>query len=459
MSDSHGLFDGMYEIKPPMHFLPEWFHGYAHKKYQLLRIHSLIFIAITSILVLVFAAPTITKDAFIIFFYTAPVWIFYNAKATIWYFWIHYRRHMFLDAPGQKPAVYEILLPRELVKSPRAMEIVFNTMYIKPSLTTTIQTHWKGNIRPWWSFEIVCDGGELHFYVWCWKRFAGRLHAALYSQYPGIQIVEVEDYAKKIKYIPGKNVVAGSNYVLGHDGGDAYPIRTYFDQELNKDVKVEYKVDPFTSYLEGMAVVKKGEMLCVQIMCQFSEDEGWKKRVKSEIEKIYESRKVEAPSLADPDQAVKMSLGLRPIQFELIKAMERSTQKLHFDVGIRGMYIADADKFRRLPFDTLNNLVKYYGAWGSPYYNFIVPDGESWHANFDYPWEDLFNYRLERLRRRLVDAYQHRSIFNPPFKQYTSVMTSEQLATIFHLPGDELQAVGLKRLESKQANPPQNLPT
>ncbi|MFM2414556.1 MAG: hypothetical protein RI911_249, partial [Candidatus Parcubacteria bacterium] len=65
---------------------------------------------------------------------------------------------------------------------------------------------------------------------------------------------------------------------------------------------------------------------------------------------------------------------------------------------------------------------------------------------------------LERLRRRVVDAYQKRSIFNPPYKQFTSIMTSEQLATLFHLPGDELQAVGLKRIEAKQANPPQNLP-
>jgi hypothetical protein len=283
------------------------------------------------------------------------------------------------------------------------------------------------------------------------------MFAAFYSQYPEVQIVEVEDYARKIKYIPGKNIVAGSNYKLGKD--NTYPIKTYFDHELHKDPKIEHKIDPFTSYLEGMAVCKKGEMMCVQIMCQFSEDEGWRKRVKTEIDKIYESRKVEAPSLADPDQAVKMSLGLRPVQFELIKAMERSTQKLHFDVGIRGMYIADADKFRRLPFVTLNNLVKYYGAWSSPYYNFIVPDGESWHANFDYPWEDFWNIRVERLRRRLVDAYQKRSIFNPPYKQYTSVMTSEQLATIFHLPGDELEAVGIKRLEAKQANPPQNLPT
>lgn len=286
-----------------------------------------------------------------------------------------------------------------------------------------------------------------------------RVESAIYSQYPDVQLVEVEDYTKKIQYVPGETIVAGSNYILHPAKGNAYPLRTYFDFELHKDPKIEYKVDPFTSFLEGLAVVKKGERIAIQIMCQFSENEGWKKEVKSEIEKIYESRKVEAPSLADPDQAVKMSLGLRPIQFELIKAMERSTQKLHFDVGIRGVYWAEASKFRRLPFDTLNNSWKYYGAWGGPYYNSIVPDGESWHANFDYPWEDLFNIRLERLRRRLIDSYTQRSIFNPPYKQYTSIMTSEQLATIFHLPGDELEAVGLKRLESKQANPPQNLPT
>jgi hypothetical protein len=336
------------------------------------------------------------------------------------------------------------------------MEVVFNALYIKPSLTTTIQTHWKGNVRPWWSFEMLCDGGELHFYVWCWKRMQFRIESAIYSQYPDVQIVEVQDYTQRYDYVPGKTVVAGSNYILAK--GDTFPIRSYFDFELHKDPKIEYKVDPFTSFLEGMAVVKKGEVLIIQIMLQFSEKESWKASVKKEIEKIYESRRVETTSLANPDETVKMSLGLRPVQFELIKAMERSTQKLHFDVGIRGMYYADADKFRRLPFDTLNSLFKYYGASG-PYYNFIVPDGESWHANFDYPWEDFMNIRLERTRKRLVDAIRKRSIFNPPYKQYTSVMTSEQLATIFHLPGDEVRAVGLHRIEAKRANPPANLPT
>ena len=51
---------------------------------------------------------------------------------------------------------------------------------------------------------------------------------------------------------------------------------------------------------------------------------------------------------------------------------------------------------------------------------------------------------------RIFLAYKH-----PP----TYVLNTEELATIWHFPGQILRVPTLERIESKEASPPTNLPT
>ncbi|MFZ2593885.1 MAG: hypothetical protein WAX38_03900 [Minisyncoccia bacterium] len=432
----------------------QWLKDFLYK-FQLLEITATALTGVAGMLTVLFVNWQLLRDGFIMLFYTSPLWILYLSRRVAWHYWIHMRRHEFIDGDRQKGAVYEIRIPKDVQKSPFAMEVVFNALYIKPSLTTAFQRDWRGHVRPWWSFEIVSDGGELKFYIWCWKRFQFRIEAAMYAQYPGVQLVEVEDYAAQVKYVPGVNLVTGTNFVLKKP--DTYPLKTYFDFDLHKDPKAEYRIDPFAAMIESMCVTKPGEKLWLQILVQYSEDEKWKSRVKKAIDEIYTSRQVEVPSIANPDESTFMRLGLKPLQYEMVKSMERSTTKNHFDVGLRAVYSAPQDIFRRIPFDSIMHAFKYYSSSG-PYYNAIGPFGESWLANFDFPWEDFNNIRANRLRHRLLDAYTKRSIFHPPYKQMTSIMTSEELATIFHIPGEDSKTLNLTRLESKRGNPPPNLP-
>lgn len=447
MSSSH---------KSGIHFVNpfEWLYKLFFK-YQFLEITATCMSAAVALIILLFVNWRLVADSFEILFYTSPLWLTYIARATAWHYWIHMRRHEFLAQPAQTPAVYEILIPKGMEKSPRAMETVFDTLYIKPGLTTAFQRNWRGHVRPWWSFEIVSDSGEIHFYIWTWKRFLPFLTSAFYAQFPGAQLVEVEDYAAKVKYEPGVNLVGGTNFLLKKP--DVFPIKTYYDFDLQKDPKSEYRIDPFASMIEAMGVTKPGEKWWVQIMIQYSHDRGWKKRVKAAIDEIYKSRRVETPSIANPDEKTFMTLGLKPLQYEMVKSMERSTTKHYFDVGIRGVYVAPKEIYRRIPFDGMNQMFKHFSSSG-PYYNVIGPQGESWTSNFDFPWEDFKDIRIHRLRHRLLDAYTQRSIFHPPYKQMVSILTSEELATIFHIPGDDSKVLGLTRLESKRGNPPPDLP-
>ncbi|KKU75629.1 MAG: hypothetical protein UY01_C0007G0007 [Candidatus Nomurabacteria bacterium GW2011_GWB1_47_6] len=50
-------------------------------------------------------------------------------------------------------------------------------------------------------------------------------------------------------------------------------------------------------------------------------------------------------------------------------------------------------------------------------------------------------------------------IFHAYFHSQTFVLNAEELATMWHFPGQILKVPTLERIESKEASPPPNLPT
>ena len=59
----------------------------------------------------------------------------------------------------------------------------------------------------------------------------------MYSQYPGVEIYEVDDYTKPFYYDPNKVSLWAAEFGLTE--ADPYPIKTYIDYGLDKDPKEE----------------------------------------------------------------------------------------------------------------------------------------------------------------------------------------------------------------------------
>ena len=190
----------------------------------------------------------------------APLWLPYSLAKNAWFNWVHYRKHLYISK--RESVLLEVRIPREITKSPRAMELVFNNFYLTAGETTVIDRAWKGGTRPWWSFELASFGGEIHFYVWTWKNTRRFAEANIYAQYPGVEIFEVEDYASKFVYDPKIHMCWGSEY-LYDPRGDEYPIKTYVDFELDKDPKEELKIDPLATVFEMLASLKPHEQALV----------------------------------------------------------------------------------------------------------------------------------------------------------------------------------------------------
>jgi hypothetical protein len=95
-------------------------------------------------------------------------------------------------------------------------------------------------------------------------------------------------------------------------------------------------------------------------------------------------------------------------------------------------------------------------------------------TQFDAPWSDPTGLALVKMKKRMLDNFRLRMFFHPPIQYQFNypllrtffpshvpqifVMSTEELATIFHFPGLVSETPSFKRIESKIAKPPSNLP-
>ena len=188
----------------------------------------------------------------------------------------------------------EIKLPREIFKSPLATEIAVSTFLQSSGASTAYARNYEGKLPFFGSLEIASIEGVIHFYIRVQSRFRTLMESNFYAQYPGIEIVEAEDYTKLIHFhhldksvkLVGMNYrvnakwkptdeQTGKPYKDSEKKGDDYemkadflPLKTYVDYELDKNPKEEFKVDPLTPLLEAMGACGKGEHMWYQLILQ-----------------------------------------------------------------------------------------------------------------------------------------------------------------------------------------------
>ena len=145
----------------------------------------------------------------------------------------------------------------------------------------------------------------------------------------------------------------------------------------------------------------------------------------------------------------------------MIAAVERNVSKLAFDVGGRGIYIARPEHTNGITIGHLINLFKPFTTKG---WNGI--DSTGWLKTFDdYPWEIGAEKKKNHYRHEIVEAYRRRQFFYDPFFEGSvgykkaMVMSTEELATIYHIPSRSIETPGLERIQSATGEAPPNLPT
>ena len=391
---------------------------------------------------------------------TLPIWIFPVAIAGAWKAWIWYVVAYFIA--NKKAVLLEVKMPRELVKSPRAMEAALSNMWMDQGETTFYHRKWKGQVRPFFSLEIASFGGEIHFYVWTWESHRRIVEASIYAQYPEVELVETEDYATKFRYDPKVYDCYGQDYRY-EPRNDAYPTRTYIDFEMEKDPKEEYKVDPLAEIIEFMGNIFPHEQVWFQIVFTQTKD-----RRRKPGGGFFEMESRYAGLMRDEQTAIrKEATGdfqkeawrayvriQQHRQTETIRAIDRNMGKHPFNVGVRGVYITHADKWNVNHMFGVKWMMRPVG--NEQYLNQLRP--RRWHTPFDYPWQDLWDIRWDLHARRFFDCYRRRAHFYAPYIMPYNMMSTEVIATIWHPVSSAIKTPGIERIPSKKASAPPNLP-
>jgi len=372
--------------------------------------------------------------------------------------WLSYKRYVYIKEQGS--VLLEIKIPREMFKSPLAMEMFINTLY-SASVGNLLDVYLRGRVRAWFSLEIVSIGGQVKFFVWGHKNFKSRIEAQLYAQFPNIEVHEAPDYTLGVTRDPEK-LTFGWFGQFTLTKADAYPIKTYLDYGLDKDAKEEYKHDPIVPMLEYMGALKKGEQAWVQILIQSHTKEGlkygriftkpdWKSGIEKEIKEITKKA-----TMKTEDQKFPTSLNLSKGQQETIAAIERAAAKYAFDTMIRATYFAEKDIYNSA---NIGGLLGSFLQFNSQTLNGFKP---GFTASSDYLWQDFRGAKKKDNEEKLLEAYKRRSFFNTPFKNFHGkpfILSTEELATIFHFPSYVVAATPtLARVPSKKAEAPPNLP-
>ena len=127
-------------------------------------------------------------------------------------------------------------------------------------------------------------------------------------------------------------------------------------------------------------------------------------------------------------------------------------RKIGFDCGMRAIYLAKKGSYDAARVVGLISSVRQYGSLHLNGFNTVN------RTTLDYFWQDFRGIRMERMKRRMFDAYRRRSWFYPPHKRRPFVLNAEELATIYHFPGQVAATPTLQKIESKKGEPPFDLP-
>ena len=420
----------------------------------------LIGLLIVTLYVILRMAPELFREIFATIGILYPIWLPLFLLYIFSKLWKIYVRANFFHK--QDHVLLEIKLPREILKSPLAMESVLSGLHQGSGETTWYDRNFIGKARTSFSLELVSIEGEVKFFIRTRTFWKEVVEAQIYAQYPEVEVIEADDYTKTLQLDLKEKALWGSDFKLKKS--DAYPIKTYVDYGLEKDPKEEFQVDPMAPMLEFLGSLGKGEQLWYQIMIRVNKSEkhkkwtlfqttGWKDEVEEEVNKLMKrdpkTKSAREFSPAGFPEIPTLSKG----EQETIASLERSLTKLGFDVGIRGIYIADKDKFRPV---NIVGMIGFTKQFSSNTLNQFVPT--RYMARFDYPWQDYKGKLQNKAKQRVFDAYRRRSYFFHPYKTQPFVMNTEELATMYHFPGGNVKTPTISRVPSKKSEAPSNLP-
>ena len=406
-----------------------------------------------------------------------------------WIFWVHYVQQDFIS--GIDFVLLEIIPPRDVLRSPQAMELFISNALFHFSYKGGREEYWQGAVWFWFSLELVSLEGQVHFYIRTPTRLRTLIETQMYAQYPQSQVKAVPDYTLAVDEITPKSAWNGWGCEFGLIKPEAFPLRTYIDYGLDEDPKEEYKIDPISPVVEFFGSLGKGEQAWSQIIITPSKKayhtkgtwfgyHDWVRESRLQIENYLKPFTNVRELENNPGQFAR-EIRVPKFLDNSVTAMAAKPSKLGFDTGVRIMYIAKKENWQM---NNRRNIRLIWRQYAKPDSNEFTRINSTQADAFGTQFFPLSPKKVMILANRMLHEYRERAFFHLPlrhhifsnhsirwpfiiiFKQFflpyfhhqTYVLNTEELATIWHFPGQILKVPTLERIESKEASPPTNLP-
>lgn len=399
-----------------------------------------------------------TSRVFSFIVFLAPIWLPLISFFLFYESWISFVRYQFNRK--QKRVTLEIILPQEVFKSPLAMELVLNQMNQTAGIDNHVQAWWDGKHPPTFGLELISTEGQVRICINTQAKFKNMIEAQLYAQYPGIEVRELPiDYVYEIP--PDLDGYSAFAFHYKLKKPDPYPIRTYIDYKLDDNPKEEEKIDPLSVTLESLGSLGPGEHMWLQFLIKankgydfksgsLSATADWKDEVKAELKNIISGAQKRGMSEDGTGNFTQLTEKER----DNIKALERSVSKYAFNTYIRSIYVAKNDNFDGTKIGSMSTIFR---ATDDIARNSI---GIRWRTETDWPWwQDRGGKKTWRWKKEEVEDYKKRTYTERSSGDNGSILTVEELATLFHLPGKVVLNPNVQRIGSLRSEAPGNLPT
>ena len=255
------------------------------------------------------------------------------------------------------------------------------------------------------SFEIVGLPEDIRFYMAVPEKLKDMVEKQIHGAYPGADIKEVNEY----NIFSEKGKVAFTEFQFR---SAAYmPIKVYKD----------LPVDPLSSITSALAKMREGEGAAVQVLFAPAGN-AWKSAGRKYLAKVKKAE-------SDPEKA---SFKTDPKQME---AIENKCSKPGFEVCIRIVVSSTDEASAKAHLQNLKGAFEQFSSDQNGFKSRKIRLKSLFMKDFIYRYQPLFYFNRNKI-----------------------ILTSEELATIFHFPNKTLETPFVFWLNAKRAPAPQQIP-
>ncbi len=313
------------------------------------------------------------------------------------------------------------------------METIFSTL---GSLTAESgPLAWLTGREDHFAFEIVAHKSKISFYLAVPKKYRQFVEAQVHAQYPHAEIEEVSDY----NLFTATGVILGSYLNLRR--ASVFPIKTYRKLES----------DPLNSLTNALSKVDDLDGAAIQIVVR-SAHRTWRRegvRIAREMQQGKKLSQVQTGGLwrtfgsgwkavgstvKSEEKKSEEVYRLSPLEEEMIKGLEEKASKAGLETNLRIIVSSvNQEKAKRY----LNDILGAFGQFN------IYEYGNSFKASAP-------TFKSAMVRHFIYRHFDH---------NFSLVLNSEELASMFHFPLPSTETPKINWLLARKALPPSNLPT